>query len=205
MVWLSAVLRNIRSARPSSCREPRSHSSSANNVHAFYSCLSAHFTSQPQSETLHYQRLLAAKLSEVLVLIGSGPACLWENCPIRAHGSPGELPGACPLRKLHRFFVCFFFLLIHTVPTLKSGKVPLQKTGREVRAQVDGPYFANLKLFHFFHPSQAEGNIPLTCTRSFYFALRFHRENNFAKNIFILLHILHIWRFPTSTDVKCNL
>lgn len=34
-------------------REPSSYSSGASNVYVFHSCLSAHFTSQPQSETLH--------------------------------------------------------------------------------------------------------------------------------------------------------
>lgn len=127
-------------------------------------------------------------------LVGSGPACLWEKRPIRAHSSPGNSL-ECALSVSCTGF--FFFFLHSRAP----GKVLLQTRWREDPTQVDGPYYTNPKLFHFLHLRQAEGNIHPTCTQSFYFALWLSRKLTFQKNIYLrpstyiaCLEIHHIHR-----------
>lgn len=189
MVWLSAVLRNIRSARSSTCIRggPRSCSTSENNVLGFYSPF--HLTAPFRNTSLKVSTLPNSQ--RYRLLIGSGPACLWENCLICAHSSPGNSLECALWVSSTGFF--FSFSSTRCLHSRAPGKVPLQKGGGGT--QVDGPYYANLKLFHFLQLTH----------RVLLFCLMALQNINF---IFIFPHRLHIWRLfsavqhTTSTYVK---
>lgn len=125
--------------------------------------------------------------------MGSGPACLWGNRLIGAHSSPGNSL-ECAL-----WVSCTAFFSFSSTRCLHSrapGKVPLQK-GMGGGAQVDGPYYTNLKLFHFLRLTKAEENIHLT-HRVLSFCLMALQNINLIFMFF--WHKLHIWRLSSAVQ-----
>lgn len=160
-------------------REPRSYSSSAGNVHVFYSCLSAHFPSSPIQKHFVKSVCLLPNSQRYRPL-----RRLWPGVFMGTPANPGsqlswELPGVCPFSKLQRLF--FFSPSLRSSWESAPGKVLLQTRWREDPTQVDGAYYTNPKLFHFLHLRQAEGNIHPTCTQSFHFASWLCRKLTFQK------------------------
>lgn len=196
MVWLWAILCNVGGARPSGWSGGNLGATPA--VQAMYMYFTAAYQPiLPQAPFRNTSLKVSACCQTVRgtgPFVGSGMACLWENRPIRAHSSPGNSLECALSVSCTGFF--FFFYTRELM-----GKCSCRRGGERTQRRWMDLITLNLKLFHFLHLRQAEGNIHPTCTQSFYF----EKKLILQKNICVRLHISPVWRFTTSTHVKCNL
>lgn len=168
MGWLSDVLRNLRSAQPSSCIGANLGATPA--VQAMYMYFTAAY--QPILPHSPIQKHFIKSVCSLpnsqrcWPLIGSGPACLWENCPIRAHSSPVN------------FLVCALWVTctdFSSPPPQSTGAYTQELLGKCPRRR--GAKRSEHRWMDLITPTWSHfisfiwGNIHLTCTGSFYFAL----------------------------------
>lgn len=132
MGWLSDVLRNLCSAQPSSCIGANLGATPA--AQAMYMYFTAAY--QPILPHSPIQKHFIKSVCSLpnsqrcWPLIGSGPACLWENCPIRAHSSPVNS------------LVCAFWVTCTGFPP-PHQLVPTLKSSWESAPAEEGPRGAN--------------------------------------------------------------